>query len=1004
MTILIWCAALSMILMVLPIFAAMLSAYMEKSEPLFIRQENSKNPRYFAISFSKMIEKALETYDGSGVLHLSRDEKILEADIVPLEPGAECNELVCAVGKEFAPPEGVQFNKEIYAKYNVSLVGTKSVRAVASGENLYIGAGTKLVRWADALGDVTAEENCQLGISVSAGRELRIGKNCSFRRLYAKEIIFDEKDETKDITPAQRKILELEKSLNHSPSASKIIQRGVKYVDENNTDENQCLNASIITKHDLTVLNGYIVQGNVRSHKSVRLDKGGVICGNLFAEGDVFLENDSRVYGDIFSQGSIFIGANVHIGQYGKVKSIVAREKIQIDHSSRVFGYISAEKGGLCCPALEGLEGKADPKTDVAKAVAAATGYKITMNQLEFSDPKEFISLNPSCFREQGELGGVVIPEGVEKIGTSFFYQCENLARAVLPASLTEIEDFAFYGCKKLQEVVLPSNSSLTKIGVSAFEGCEQLKFFVIPAGVSFLGEAAFRNCQELTAVKFDRKNTMTTISQHLFQNCTELKELQLPDMGVGIRDIGTSAFYGCGKLQQPQWAQVMDYIGYCAFEGVNFEPPIMKEQEKNTKIIYADVQLAKSRAKIKKKREDRKKKVKGALPQIGLVACCALCAFYIYKLPTEMRSTSIVSYEEQSREEWVEKHPFTTQKLPVASFTYIMEKLKTPKETWEEGGTKAQPENVIPAQAQITPLPESLLGITDEYVILTNRTMRRYKSKPQNVLSASQAANKALGSLPKGINKYYLAAPDALSLETGAYAKYSNGYEETVEKIYSKLSPDITAINAFDALRDRNYGQLFLNSDIMWTAMGARYTANEFIRATGAEPAPLSDFKTENVREYNGALGAQRHGYKVPTVVDQVEYFVWRENNTETITRTINDEIVKYEAPAIALSRGGYNIFLGTQFNSVVIEGNPSAEGTLLIVGSRMANGLAVWLEPHYKKVIVLNDERFQLSSETMKDYLKEYDVTDVLIVTEAEKITSFTAQQHLLACFGQK
>ena len=98
--------------------------------------------------------------------------------------------------------------------------------------------------------------------------------------------------------------------------------------------------------HILTVTEKIIVQGDIRSHRGVRLCEDSVVCGNIFAEGDVLLEKNTAVLGNIFSQGSIRLEERATVGQRGKISSMIARETITFDKDNFVFGYVRCEKGG----------------------------------------------------------------------------------------------------------------------------------------------------------------------------------------------------------------------------------------------------------------------------------------------------------------------------------------------------------------------------------------------------------------------------------------------------------------------------------------------------------------------------------------------------------------------------------------------------------------------------------------------------------------------------------
>jgi hypothetical protein len=72
----------------------------------------------------------------------------------------------------------------------------------------------------------------------------------------------------------------------------------------------------------------------------------------------------------------------------------------------------------------------------------------------------------------------IVIPEGIEYIGTSVFSKTD-IERVTFPQSLKGIGNFAFSECKHLSEIVIPSG--VLFVGARAFEE-SGVKEVIIPA------------------------------------------------------------------------------------------------------------------------------------------------------------------------------------------------------------------------------------------------------------------------------------------------------------------------------------------------------------------------------------------------------------------------------------------------------------------------------------------------------------------------------------------
>lgn len=68
------------------------------------------------------------------------------------------------------------------------------------------------------------------------------------------------------------------------------------------------------------------------------------------------------------------------------------------------------------------------------------------------------------------DVSGVIISEGIKKIGYCAFKKCYSLVSVNIPSSVTEISEYAFQSCSKLESIVIPDG--VTVIGEDAFSGC----------------------------------------------------------------------------------------------------------------------------------------------------------------------------------------------------------------------------------------------------------------------------------------------------------------------------------------------------------------------------------------------------------------------------------------------------------------------------------------------------------------------------------------------------
>lgn len=135
----------------------------------------------------------------------------------------------------------------------------------------------------------------------------------------------------------------------------------------------------------------------------------------------------------------------------------------------------------------------------------------------------------------RNKSGNVVLPETVNKIGSSSFVGCTFSSFSV-PTAVTHICDSAFWMCRNLEVVNFPSR--LEYIGACAFRGCENISDIQFPTTLKTVGAHAFEGCEALSSVALPEK--LENIEESTFSACIRLKEIKIPN---SVKAIGPYAF-----------------------------------------------------------------------------------------------------------------------------------------------------------------------------------------------------------------------------------------------------------------------------------------------------------------------------------------------------------------------------------------------------------------------------------------------------------------------------
>ncbi len=162
----------------------------------------------------------------------------------------------------------------------------------------------------------------------------------------------------------------------------------------------------------------------------------------------------------------------------------------------------------------------------------------------ELKLPKSLKKIEDFAFYGCGFKGDLVIPEGVEEIGSYAFRDCEGFdGTLTLPSTLKTIGDETFGNCSNFTgELKLPDK--LEHLGRTAFSHCSGFTGdLILPDSLTFIGDYTFNECSGLDG-RLHISTGLTTIPASCFCYCENLKgDLFIPD---SVTSVEGQAFVGC--------------------------------------------------------------------------------------------------------------------------------------------------------------------------------------------------------------------------------------------------------------------------------------------------------------------------------------------------------------------------------------------------------------------------------------------------------------------------
>ena len=159
----------------------------------------------------------------------------------------------------------------------------------------------------------------------------------------------------------------------------------------------------------------------------------------------------------------------------------------------------------------------------------------------------------PDSFFHHFAAGTVVLPAGIQTIGSNAFLAAESLTvlqfgsggnseQTVLPDGLISVGQSAFSGCSALPFGALTMPESIRTIGDNAFEGCAGMTAVTVPENSSpEIGTLAFRGCSNLKTAVLG--TGIQSLGLFVFSNCGSLEEVTLPYFGLNAEDTANQVY-----------------------------------------------------------------------------------------------------------------------------------------------------------------------------------------------------------------------------------------------------------------------------------------------------------------------------------------------------------------------------------------------------------------------------------------------------------------------------
>ena len=260
-----------------------------------------------------------------------------------------------------------------------------------------------------------------------------------------------------------------------------------------------------------------------------------------------------------------------------------------------------------------------------------------------------------------------------------------------------------------------------------------------------------------------------------------------------------------------------------------------------------------------------------------------------------------------------------------------------------------------------------------------------------------AEIINKYKASLGN-VNVYNMVVPTSVEFYLPKkYSKYSSSEKESIDYIYSCLSPDVTPIDAYSKLAEHTDEYIYLRTDHHWSPLGAYYAYTAFCEALGMEYHPITDY-TEKVKEgFVGSLYGYTNDITLANAPEQFHYF---------LPPDVTYSVQTYYYDTLAPKSGGalfheyvegancYGMFLGADAIHTKITTSTKNGRKIVVFKESYGNAFVPFLVNNFEEIYVIDIRYFGTNA---VNYIKKIGATDVLFIDNCFAANTSSLIKHI-------
>ena len=268
-----------------------------------------------------------------------------------------------------------------------------------------------------------------------------------------------------------------------------------------------------------------------------------------------------------------------------------------------------------------------------------------------------------------------------------------------------------------------------------------------------------------------------------------------------------------------------------------------------------------------------------------------------------------------------------------------------------------------------------------------------------------AQTINRAGDLLEGKANFYCVIAPHSATTMLTRADREKYGFvieEDALSYIFSMMNDNVKPVNVIENLQKHNDEYIAFRSDPHWTAMGAYYAYEEWCKAAGKTPVPISEYKEYAWEDFFGtyyyASGEPKEIRDNPDTVFAYEppgdvHLYLDFNNSDSLG-------AEYDLLLDRSTRkvDQYVTFLTSDQAKATLINNDITDGSAcLVLKTSFGNPFVYYLTQHYQYVYVVDMRYFM--GRSVSGFVDKFHVSDVIVI----HATDLCYEQNGIAVVGR-